>query len=412
MREFFRYIWESFLALLDTRSRSVAEPASPAPIPEPDPVSPIPAPSNEGDLRIGKQIVDFEARRDKDGGLIVYHLPSGDGGGAKEIAGINSKYHPQALKILEAAPASERENIAAKYIEDYTLEGTGLRLSDPIKRGTLFFVLDTVFNRGPRGGCIIVQNALRGLSYPVIADGKWGPKTRGALFEADREIKHLPSVLRKHREQYERNVVGYRAKFWKGLTNRWNNALEVAKEWNAEETESTPEVGVKEDSRDPVWLDLARAEIGQKEIKGSKHNPRIVAYWHDAELNFKDDETPWCAGFVGAMLERAGVDGTGSGMARSYEKWGKKLSKPAPGAVVTFWRGSKSSGSGHVGFYEGKDKHGNLMILGGNQSDAVNIKPFSRDRLTGFWWPKDTDVEPVYAERLLDSDGKVSTNER
>ena len=49
-----------------------------------------------------------------------------------------------------------------------------------------------------------------------------------------------------------------------------------------------------------------------------------------------------------------------------------KLNNPAYGCIVVFSR----AGGGHVGFLVGKDKQGNLMILGGNQSNAVNIKPF------------------------------------
>ena len=40
-------------------------------------------------LRIAESILNFEARRDRQGRLQVYKLPSGDGGGAFEVAGIN-----------------------------------------------------------------------------------------------------------------------------------------------------------------------------------------------------------------------------------------------------------------------------------------------------------------------------------
>tara|TARA_R110000772_G_scaffold143235_1_gene252748 strand:- start:16903 stop:18162 length:1260 start_codon:yes stop_codon:yes gene_type:complete len=161
----------------------------------------------------------------------------------------------------------------------------------------------------------------------------------------------------------------------------------------------------------PEWYRLAQREIGQTEIKGRRHNPNIIDYWDDAELGFDDDETPWCAGFVGAMLERAGINGTGSGMARSYEHWGQKLRAPTLGCVVTFWRGSKQSGSGHVAFFAGFDSKGNIMCLGGNQSDAVNIKPFSDSRITGYYWPESVSIPAIRNQPILRSDGKLSTNE-
>jgi uncharacterized protein (TIGR02594 family) len=160
---------------------------------------------------------------------------------------------------------------------------------------------------------------------------------------------------------------------------------------------------------EPVWLRRARQEIGVTEIAGKVHSKRVLSYWELAKLYFTDDETPWCAGFVGAMLEDCGIKSTRSGMARSYDKWGQPCG-PVPGAIVTFWRGSKTGGSGHVGFLDARDQNGNLMILGGNQSDAVNIKPFSTSRLIGYRWPVGFDPSGA-ALTTVASDGKVSTNE-
>ena len=56
------------------------------------------------------------------------------------------------------------------------------------------------------------------------------------------------------------------------------------------------------------WIELARKFIGLHEVKGKEHNPEILQMWKDIKRGgIKDDETPWCAAFVGAMLERAGI---------------------------------------------------------------------------------------------------------
>jgi uncharacterized protein (TIGR02594 family) len=160
---------------------------------------------------------------------------------------------------------------------------------------------------------------------------------------------------------------------------------------------------------EPVWLRRARQEIGVREIPGPKHSARVLSYWELAKLPFRDDETPWCAGFVGAMLEDVGIKSTRSGMARSYQNWGQPCG-PIPGAIVVYWRGSKAGASGHVGFVVGKDQAGNIMTLGGNQGDAVTVAPFSAARVIGYRWPLAFDLSGAPLEVVM-SDGKVSTNE-
>lgn len=159
---------------------------------------------------------------------------------------------------------------------------------------------------------------------------------------------------------------------------------------------------------EPIWLRRARQEIGVSEIAGKQHSARVLSYWEKVKLPFRDDETPWCAGFVGAMLEDCGIKSTRSGMARSYQNWGQPCG-PIPGAIVVFWRGSKNGTSGHVGFVTGRDQYGNLMVLGGNQGDAVNVKPFETSRVLAYRWPSGFD--PSGELEAVTSDGKTSTNE-
>lgn len=132
------------------------------------------------------------------------------------------------------------------------------------------------------------------------------------------------------------------------------------------------------------WIELGKSFIGLHEIKGPKHNPEIVQMWKDIKRGgIKDDETPWCSAFVGAMLERSGIVSSRFESAKSYLTWGRPLDEPIYGCIVVFTR----DGGGHVGFVVGKTESGNLLVLGGNQSDAVNIKAFKRDRVTGYRWP-------------------------
>lgn len=156
---------------------------------------------------------------------------------------------------------------------------------------------------------------------------------------------------------------------------------------------------------EPRWLIEARKHIGLTEIKGAKHNPEIVQFWRDIKRGgIKDDETPWCAAFVGAMLERVGIRSTRFESAKSYLDWGEKLDTPEYGCIVVFTR----VGGGHVGFVVGRRANGDLLVLGGNQGDAVNIRAFPTSRVSGYRWPAG---EPRNTALLPVGDAATSTNE-
>ena len=165
---------------------------------------------------------------------------------------------------------------------------------------------------------------------------------------------------------------------------------------------------------DPPWMAEARRHIGTREIPGPKHQPKILRWWEKIRAGFRDDETPWCAAFVGGCLEEVGIRSTRSGMARSYSRSEhfRKLSKPAHGCIVVFWRGSPTGATGHVAFLDGL-RGGDVWCLGGNQGDAVSLARFSTGRLVGYYWPAATALDPTFfPARLYSGTGGVySTNE-
>lgn len=146
--------------------------------------------------------------------------------------------------------------------------------------------------------------------------------------------------------------------------------------------------------------ELARAEIGTKETVGPAHNAKVLAYFKDAgHPEIVDDETAWCAAFVGAMLKRAGIKPTGSLAARSYLKWGEPvaLNKAEPGDIAVFQRGD-SSWQGHVAFFV-RPAGTHLVVLGGNQSNAVNESRYPVAKLLGIRRAPATAPTPVSAPK-------------
>jgi hypothetical protein len=75
-------------------------------------------------MRMAKQIVDFEARRDKKGHLQVYKLPAWDGGGRYEVAGINEKYNKEVcdhlVELIEGGEYDKAEELATEFIASDT----------------------------------------------------------------------------------------------------------------------------------------------------------------------------------------------------------------------------------------------------------------------------------------------------
>ena len=177
-------------------------------------------------LHMARDIINFEARRDKHGHLSVYKLPKNDGGGRYEVAGINEKYDGPAVRKLVALLSEEKFDEAEAYAEEYIAGNTdpASLLSDIPRLQS--YLRDTVFNRGQRGATITLQMALG-----VPADGSWGPKSKAAMLKAEKKPDELLADLRKARERYERERVGVRQNFWKGLVNRWDGALRIAKSY-------------------------------------------------------------------------------------------------------------------------------------------------------------------------------------
>lgn len=171
------------------------------------------------------------------------------------------------------------------------------------------------------------------------------------------------------------------------------------------------------------WVSEARSNIGLSEIVGAKHNAKILEMWKTGftatgqverlkEKVWQNDETAWCGGFIAYIFAKVGLVKhipKYFPMARAWAKVGTKLDMPAYGCLVVFSRGNM----GHVGIVVGQDKNGNLMVLGGNQANAVNIKPFSKNRVIAYRWcgTQDKPYQSRYDLPILTSDGKLSTNE-
>jgi uncharacterized protein (TIGR02594 family) len=163
---------------------------------------------------------------------------------------------------------------------------------------------------------------------------------------------------------------------------------------------------------EPVWMREARRFMGLKEVAGAKSNATIIG-WAKAAGGwisgfYTNDDIAWCGLFqehcISATLPHEQLPANPLG-ALNWSAFGKRLTTPALGAILTFHR----DGGGHVGQYVGEDSTA-YHVLGGNQSNSVSITRVDKGRLDDIRWPL-TGEAPVGARVLLTPAGALSINE-
>ncbi|MFW6310394.1 MAG: TIGR02594 family protein [Prolixibacteraceae bacterium] len=125
-------------------------------------------------------------------------------------------------------------------------------------------------------------------------------------------------------------------------------------------------------------LKIAFNELGTEEITGEEHNPEILKYAKDTEIEgMTSDEIPWCSSFVNWVAWKAGLQYSGKPNARSWLNMGTKVTSPEPGDIVVFWRENPQSWKGHVGIFLGiSPDRKRVYCLGGNQGNRVSVSAY------------------------------------
>lgn len=137
----------------------------------------------------------------------------------------------------------------------------------------------------------------------------------------------------------------------------------------------------------PPWMPIAEKLIGIKEVPGPKNNDKIMEWAKivggDVEKQYTADSIPWCGLFVAYCLAQSGIEPVKAPLwALNWSKYGQKLSTPVFGAVFSMHR----KGGGHTGFIVSQDSK-YWHILGGNQSDSVNVTRIAKANKCYFNFP-------------------------
>lgn len=256
------------------------------------------------------------------------------------------------------------------------------------------------YKLGSSGGAVVsIQIALASLGYPLKGTGYWANATDTAV----RDFQKRAGIKID-------GVVG------EGTAR----AMDLAA------SPSTLPIGPILDISKPLWLTAALSYVGTKEFAGSRDNQTIIDWAKmeggDVAKSYTHDSIPWCALFANHCLTKVGLPGTETLWALDFNSdlmkqrighgWPAiRLQGPAVGAFAPMLR----NGGGHIIQIVGRAKNGNVMGVGGNQSDAVSVVEFHQDRLNkGFWYPEGVGIPNRIGFDLLpivNSNGSVSHSE-
>lgn len=138
--------------------------------------------------------------------------------------------------------------------------------------------------------------------------------------------------------------------------------------------------------------DIAQRFAGVSEVDGSTSNPHILAMLRLDNTWPEGDHVPWCSAFMNYVAWILRLPRSKSLRARSWLLIGRPVALEHAEIgfdVVILKRGKGNQpgpeiieAPGHVGFFAGIEGS-KVLILGGNQSDTVNISHYPANHILG-----------------------------
>lgn len=142
---------------------------------------------------------------------------------------------------------------------------------------------------------------------------------------------------------------------------------------------------------------LATRFVGVKETPGVHSTPVVLAMLKLDDPWPQDDAVPWCSAFVNTICWLLRLPRSKSLAAKSWLAIGAgvELEEAVVGYdVVVLTR----DGGGHVGFFAGRSGLTHVLVLGGNQHDAVSVAPFPVSSIVGV---RRLSLEPLLPHRQV-----------
>lgn len=152
---------------------------------------------------------------------------------------------------------------------------------------------------------------------------------------------------------------------------------------NASKSEGAPESPPSEIM--PPWMSELYRRRG---IHEKRDNAVLTSFLKIGKFLGDPAKLPWCGDAIETAIIKTLPKETVPNnpfWAQAWKDWGVECG-PIPGAIgVIRW----NARSGHVGIVANYDRQrGRVLLLGGNQSDSINLTWFGYDKFIAFRWPK------------------------
>lgn len=164
------------------------------------------------------------------------------------------------------------------------------------------------------------------------------------------------------------------------------------------------------------WLEEAHHHHGLRETAGPLSNPELETMWRSLpggawywdHFGRDDSKLPWCGAFMAYVMKACGiVFPKRYASAAEWLFWGVALDAPTVGCLVIF----KRPGGAHVAIVIGRNAHGQILCIGGNQRDSVCVLAFDEERVDGYRWPPDEPLPALARLPTLAATAATSRNE-
>lgn len=163
----------------------------------------------------------------------------------------------------------------------------------------------------------------------------------------------------------------------------------------------------------PKMIQEAIRLYGTLETPGPANNPVIMDMAKSLGIpEYTSDSIAWCGLLMGHLAKVAGKDLSmflkprDMLWALNWSKFGNPVSTPMLGDVIVF----KRNGGGHVALYVGEDS-GAFHVLGGNQSDQINIIRNPKSKAVAFRRPA-YNIQPASVQRIMRASSGTIFNDK